>query len=133
MAGPGTFLLHCVCYRRHTRFLLVLACRAAPQPLHKADVCGLAPRERAALNSAVEKNHCAPLRFFVPSPAKNVSHETSTARGLYLSLWEGAWIGSRETSATTVRFSSRPPYLILADSKSPYRLALYYSLFAIAD
>jgi hypothetical protein len=48
-------------------------------------------------------------------------------------LWEGAWIGSRETSITTVRFSSRPPYLILADSKSPYRLALFTGLFAIAD
>jgi hypothetical protein len=48
-------------------------------------------------------------------------------------LWEGAWIGSRETSITTVRFSSRPPYLILADSISPYRLALFTVFSAIAD
>src|ERR1044071_6819992 len=28
------------------------------------------------------------------------------------------WLGSRETSVTTVRFSSRPPYLILAEPQS---------------
>lgn len=87
-----------------------------------------------ALNSAIDEiSFLAAPCFPVLSPAKDVSHEMSTARGMYLSLWEGAWIGSRETSITTVRFSSRPPYLILADSISPYRLALFTVFSAIAD
>jgi hypothetical protein len=88
----------------------------------------------SALNSAIdESSFRAAPHFPVPSPVRDVSHETSTARGMYLSLWEGAWIGSRKTNITTVRFSSRPPYLILADSISPYRLALFTVFSAIAD
>jgi hypothetical protein len=53
----------------------------------------------SALNSAIDEiSFLAASCFPVPSPTKDVSHEMSTARGMYLSLWEGAWIGSRETS-----------------------------------
>jgi hypothetical protein len=73
-----------------------------------------------------ENSFLAASCFLVPSPAKDVSYKTSTARGMYLSLWEGAWLGSRETSVTTVRFSSRPPYLILAGLEIAFVALLFF-------
>ena len=76
----------------------------------------------AALNPAMDQiSFLTAPHFLVPSPARDVSYKTSTARGMYLSLWEGARLGSRETSVSTVCFSSWPPYLILADSQSRCR------------